>query len=88
MGRDFRIYSLEYFFVETSHIVSSKRGSERNGLIEDTAERPNVRLAIVGLVTPHFWTCVVRGTCLSVKQSLLGNFTNVHIAKFRCSIFI
>ena len=41
---------------------------------------------IIRLISPHFRTCVVRRSRLSVEQSLLGDLTDVHVSEFGRSI--
>lgn len=74
MLRYFRVNPAKYFLVESSHVICSEGGLERYGFVEDTAQRPDVTLAVVRLVPPHFRTGVVRGPSLGVKQSFLGYF--------------
>lgn len=78
--------AFENLFVKALHVLCSERRLEGNGLIDDAAQRPDVRFVIVRLVSPHLGTRVVRRACLSVEQSLLGDLADIHVAQFGCSV--
>ena len=79
--------SLDDLFVEALHVVGAEGRHQGAHLVQDAAKRPNVALAVVGLVAPHLWTRVVRSACLRVTQALLHNFRDVKIAKLRLHVF-
>jgi len=66
--------SLDDSLVETLHVIGPKRWHKRAHLVEHTAQRPNVTLAIVGLISPHFRARVVRCTRLGVAQAFFDDF--------------
>lgn len=88
MSRNLWVHSLEHFLVEACHVVRAEGWSQCDRLVEHTAERPNVGLHVVGLISPHFGTCVVGRSCLSVEQSLLRYFGNVHVAEFGRAVLV
>lgn len=77
-----RIFSFNDFFVQPLHIICSERRDKSTHFIQDTPERPNVTFWIVRHISPHFWTRIVRSTCLSVWKTFFDNFWNIQIAKF------
>ena len=77
-----REFALNHFFVETLHIVGSERRHQGTHLVEDATERPDVTLAIVWLITPHFRTCVVRSARLRVTETFLNDLTDIKVSKF------
>ena len=79
--------SLDDLFVEALHVVCTEGRHQGAHLVQDAAKRPNVALAVVGLVAPHLGTRVVWSACLRVAQALLDNFRDVKIAKLRLHVF-
>jgi hypothetical protein len=71
-----------HFFVESGHVVCSEGRLHGDWLVENAAEGPDVGLAVVWLVLPHFWWGVVGGSCLCVEETLLGDLAYVHVAQF------
>ena len=69
------------FFIEGLHVFSLEGNFQTYHLIENTAQRPNVRFFIIGLIFPYFWTCVVGSASLGDTQSFLGNLGDVHISQ-------
>ena len=82
------VSSFNHFFVEACHIISTERGFQRNRFVEHAPEWPDIWLAIVRLIFPHLWRGIIRCACLSVEKSLLGDFTNIHVSEFGCTISI
>jgi hypothetical protein len=83
--------SLLYFLEEAGHIACSKGWLECTHLIDDTSERPNVGLGVVGLISPDLRRGIVliliiklatRCACLCVNESALGDFGDIEIAEF------
>ena len=68
-----------HLLVEPLHIICSKRRLQGTCLINHTSQRPDITLAIIGLISPHFGTCVVWGTSLGVDQSIFGDLRDVKI---------
>jgi hypothetical protein len=69
MGRYFRVNALKNLLEEAIHVLSSKGRLQSCDLIEHTAERPDVALAIIGLIFPYLGACIVRSTCLCIEQA-------------------
>ena len=82
-----REFTLDDLLVEALHIVGTEWRDKRTHLVQDTAERPNVTLAIVRLVTPDLRTSVVGCSCLSVTQALFNDLTDVEISQFSLHVF-
>ena len=59
---------------KTLHVCGSERRLEASHLVEDTTEGPDVTFAVVGLVLPNFGRCIIRCSCLGVKEPFLGHF--------------
>ena len=85
---DSLIDTSEDFAVEASHIICSEWRPERDRLIQNATQRPNIALHVVGLVTPHLWTRIVWRSGLSVKKASLGDFGNIHVTELRLAIFV
>ena len=83
-----RVCALEDSLVQSIHVIGSKWWLQRHHFVADTAQGPNVALGSVGLVSPHLWTGIIWGTCLRVKQTLLGYFRNVQVSQLGCTIFL
>jgi len=82
------IDAFENSFVQSVHIVGSEGGLESCNLVQYTAERPDVTLAVVWFVTPHFWRRVVRCACLGVQQTFFRHFRHIQVAKLRTSVLL
>ncbi len=70
----------EHLLKEALHVLCAEGGFQSYHLVEDAAEGPYIRFHIVGLVSPDLWTCIVRGTRLSIEKALLRDFGDIHIA--------
>ena len=68
MVRNTRVFAFDNFFVKSLHILSSERRHERAEFIQKTPHRPNVALAVVRLILPHFWWRIVGRSRLRVRQ--------------------
>ena len=75
-------------FKEAIHVICTERRHKSAHLVRDTAQRPDVRLQVVGLVLPDLGTGVVGSSRLRVQQSLLGDFGYVEIAKLRRLVLV
>lgn len=84
---DPRELSLDDSLVEALHVIGPKRWYERAHLVEHTAQRPNVTLAVVGLISPHFWARIIWCTRLSVAQTFFDDFRDVEVTKFCLHVF-
>ena len=82
-----REFPLDDFFVEALHVISSEWWHERTHLVKNAAERPDITLAVIRLVAPHFGTRVVRGASLRVTEAFLDDFGDVKIAQFSLHVF-
>jgi len=86
---DLRINTFVDLLKQALHVFCLKRWVESYELINDTAQRPDVRFKVVRFVTPHFWRGVVRCSCLSVVESLLvGDLAHIHVTKFNCIVLV
>ena len=77
------VSALKYRLVEAVHVLGAERWFQCGHLIENTAQRPNITLAIVGLILPHFWGCVVRCASLRVEHALFCDLGDIQVAKLR-----
>lgn len=80
-------FPLDDFFVEALHIVSSEGWYKRTHLVKNATKRPDIALAVVGLIAPHLGARVVRGARLRVTEAFLDDFGDVKIAQFRLHVF-
>jgi hypothetical protein len=67
MARNLRIGAFKDALEETVHVISPKRRNKGTHLIDYTAQGPNVRLVVIGLVLPNLGTCIVRSSSLGVE---------------------
>ena len=82
-----RINAFENFLVKSLHVFCPEWRLKSNCFIQYAAKRPDIRLVVVGLISPHFRRCVVWSSGLSVEQAFLCNFADVHVSEFCSSIF-
>lgn len=88
MRGDSSAVTFDYLFVEPLHIVGVEGGLKGGHLVEDAAEGPHIRLVVVRLVLPHLGAGVVRRSRLGVEQTLLGDFGDIHVSQFNCSVLV
>jgi hypothetical protein len=74
------VLPLEHLLVQATLVLGRKGWLQRAHLVDDLAQRPNVRLYVVGLILPHLGTGVVRRARLGVKESLLGHLRYIQVA--------
>jgi hypothetical protein len=81
--------TFEYFLIQPLHILGCERRLESNHFIEDAAERPDIALDVVGLVSPDLRTGIIGRASLSIVQALLVCYLGyIHIAQLCCKIFV
>lgn len=69
--------------VKVVHVTPAERRLQREHLVDDAAQRPQVRLVTVGFVLPDLGARVVRCARLRVVQAVLvGGLAHVHVAQF------
>lgn len=73
--------ALDDLLVEALHVIGTERRHESAHLVEDTAEGPDVALAVVRLVAPYLRTRVVRRPRLRIAQAFFYDFGDVKIAE-------
>lgn len=83
-----RVFSFNYFFVKTLHVVGAKRRIESAHFIEHTAKWPDITLRVVRHITPNFRTGIVGRACLSVTQALLDDLWDIQVTKLGLHISI
>ena len=76
--RNMRVKSSCNFLEQPLHIVGPKRRFKRDGLVDDTAQGPNIGFSIIGLVLPDLRAGVVRSASLGFAHRF-ANFANIHI---------
>jgi len=81
------VFAFYYHFVKALHVVGSKWWDKCTHLIQNTSKRPDVTLAIIRHVFPHFRGSVVRGSSLGVAKSFFYNFRYIQVSKFRLHVF-
>ena len=69
-----RVNSFHNPLIESFHVLGREGRVEGDELVEDAAERPDVRLVVVGFVLPDLGARVVRRSCLRLQNSRLRNF--------------
>ena len=82
------VLSFENSVAELLHAVGGERRLESDHLVEDAAERPDVRAVVVRFVLPDLWTGVVRSACLGVDEALLCDLRNVEVSKLDCAVLV
>ena len=66
------------------HVFAAERRLQSEHLIDDAAQRPDVTLITVRLVSPYLRGSIVRCACLSIVQTLVtSNLADIHIAQLR-----
>ena len=85
---DARVLAFDDFLVESLHVICSERRHQGTHFVENTAERPDITLRIIGLISPNFWTGIIRCTGLSVAESLFDDLGDIEIAQFGLHIFV
>jgi len=75
------VFACDDLRVEALHGCGAEGRQERDHFVEDAAQRPDVRLVVVGLIFPHFWRAVVGRARLGAQQALLGHFAHIEVAE-------
>lgn len=78
---------LLYVSIKLLKVLSLVRRFQCRHFVDNAAQRPDIASAIVGLISPHFRTGVVRSSSLRVGQLPSYNLGHVKIAQlkpFRC----
>ena len=88
MRRYFGVSPFNYLLIQSLHVLSPEGGFQSRHFVNHASKRPNIRLAIIGLVLPDLWGSVVGSACLGVEQPLFGYLWHVHIPQFNCSILV
>ncbi len=68
-----RVDAPQDLLIESLHVFSPEGWLQSDGLIEDTAQGPDVAFMIVGLVPPYLGTSIVGCAGLSVEEALFGH---------------
>jgi hypothetical protein len=76
----------DYVVVQVFHIDPFERRIECDHFVENTPERPYIRLMIVRQILPYFGAGIIRGA--SLRHTEITYFGNIHISKFDLSAFI
>lgn len=72
---------LDYFLVETLHILCDERRLQRSQLVHDASQGPDVALGRVGLVLPDLGRTIVRRARLCHHEPRSGYLAHIHIAE-------
>ncbi len=72
--------------VETLHINPLERWRQHDHFIENTSQRPNVRLVVIRQVFPDLRTGIVRGSSLS--HAKITNFWDIHVTQFGLALLV
>ncbi len=71
------------FLADGLHVFASERRDQRAELVDEAAERPDVRAEVVGLVFPDFRRSVVGRACLGEEELALRDLRDVHVSDHR-----
>ena len=74
-------FAFDDLLVKALHVVCAERRNQGTHLIKDAAERPDITLRVIGLITPYLWTCVIGCASLCVTQFLFDNLAYIEISK-------
>jgi hypothetical protein len=80
--------SFNHFLEEACHIVRSERWLIGDRFVQNAPQRPNIALSIIRLILPHLRRGIVGRARLRVQETLLGNFADVHVAKFSSAVSV
>lgn len=80
MARYGRVLAFKHPLEESIHVICPEWGHQSTHLIDHAAERPNVRLQIIGLIFPHLWWGVVGRAGLGIEKTFFGNFGDIQVA--------
>ena len=86
MARDLGVDALHHSLIEALHVLGREGRVERYQLVEDTAERPDVTLGVVGFVLPDLWRSVVRRASLGLENARLSHFGNVEVSQLNVAL--
>lgn len=78
---DPRKLSFEHPLVEAVHVFGPKRWYQSTYLIYDTAQRPDIALAIIGEILPNLWRSIVGRSRLCIEHSLLRHLGHIEITE-------
>ena len=84
---DLRVNSFHDSLIETFHVLGREGRVEGHQLVEDAAERPDIRLVVVGFVLPDLGTRIVRRASLRLQNARLGNLRNIEISQLDHALF-
>ena len=83
-----RVGATQHLAVQTCHVICSEGRPQRDTLVQDAAQGPDVALHVVGLISPDLGRSVIRCTGLRVEEAPLRDLGDVHVAELGRSIFV
>ena len=78
---------LDDLFVEPFHVIRVEWRLEGSHFIEDAPQGPDVRFMVVRLVFSDLWAGIIGCSGLSIKEPLLSQLGDIHIAQFNDMVF-
>lgn len=88
MRRDSGTVAFDHLLVEAFHVVGMEGWLQSCHLIEDTPQRPDIGLVVVGLVLPDLRRGVVGRAGLGVEEPFFGDLGDVHVAQLDRAILV
>ena len=87
MRRNLGINTLHNSIVKPFHVFCGEGRVERDQLVEDAAQGPNVTFEVVWLVLPDLRTGIVGSTRLSLQDAHFGDLRHIQISQLDHTIF-
>lgn len=84
----FGLLAAQHLPLQALHVFRPKGRFQGTHLLQNTPETPNITLAVLRLVTPHFWRGILRRASLCVQQTLFGHLGHVHVAQFATAVLV
>jgi hypothetical protein len=82
------VLTLEHTLEKPVHVIGAEGRDQSTHLVSYAAERPDIRLKVIGLILPDLRTGVVGGTSLGVEEAFLGHLRDIQITQLGCLVLV